>query len=427
MRRLGELCELINGRGFKKSEWGEAGLKIVRIQNLNGSPEYNYTAVPVGERNRVRTGELLYAWSATIGPYIWRAEEAALNQHIFKVIPTADIDKNYLYYLLLEATRELRHVMHGSTMTHILKSQLERLKVNLPSVTEQRRIVAEIEKQFTRLDAAVRTLRRLQAKLNGYTGALLHAVVSREASHVVPLGELLSEPLRNGHSAKPSHNGKGIRAITLTAITTGDFSEVNTKITSADPERVRDLWLSPGDFLFQRGNTAELVGLARLYRGPARFAIFPDLVIRARVNETVNWDYLELVLHADKTRAYLRSKSQGSAGSMPKIDQQAIESTPIPLPCRKEQDAVSERICAARTDLRRTSAEVELSIKHAGRLRHATLAKAFSGQLVPQDPNDEPASVLLERIRAGRERLVAGPVNSRRTRSRTPAVALQSE
>src|ERR1041385_4409592 len=94
---------------------------------------------------------------------------------------------------------------------------------------------------------------------------------------------LLREPLRNGHSAKRSPNSNGVRTLTLTAVTKGDFSEENTKITIASLEHIGDLWLCPGDILIERSNTPELVGTARLYNGPEKYAIFPDLLLRARV------------------------------------------------------------------------------------------------------------------------------------------------
>ena len=76
-----------------------------------------------------------------------------------------------------------------------------------------------------------------------------------------------------------------MRTLTLTAVTKGDFSIENTKLTVADPAKVENLWLEPDDLLIDRSNTPDLVGTTRLYRGPKEFAIFPDLVIRARLRE----------------------------------------------------------------------------------------------------------------------------------------------
>ena len=78
----------INGMAIKPSEWKETGLPIIRIQNLTGSQQhYNYYNGPVEEKFKVYNGDFLLSWSATVETFIWRGNEAVLNQHIFKVQP----------------------------------------------------------------------------------------------------------------------------------------------------------------------------------------------------------------------------------------------------------------------------------------------------------------------------------------------------
>lgn len=146
-------------------------------------------------------------------------------------------------------------------------------------------------------------------------------VVPNSPWPTVQLGSLLREPLRNGHSAKSTGTAHGVRTLTLTAVTKGDFSEKNTKITSANPDRVSTLWLESGDILIERSNAPELVGTTRLYRGPSNFAIFPDLIIRVRLNRTADPAYIELVLQSEALRTYFKKRAKGMSGSMPKIDQ----------------------------------------------------------------------------------------------------------
>lgn len=195
------------------------------------------------------------------------------------------------------------------------------------------------------------------------------------------LGDILSEPLRNGHSAKASTDGRGVRAITLTAVTYGDFSERNTKITCADPDRVRDLWLQPGDILIERSNTPELVGTARLYRGAGNFAIFPDLVIRARVDAKVLPEFVELALNAPSGRTYLTGLAQGTAGSMPKIDQGTVEQFPLTLPSRNEQERIVGAVGRMRGPTDRIRERLANALVTARRFRKAVLAAACDGRL----------------------------------------------
>jgi type I restriction enzyme S subunit len=176
-----------------------------------------------------------------------------------------------------------------------------------------------------------------------------------------------------------------VRTLTLTAVTKGDFSEKNTKITSADPRKVADLWLEPGDILVERSNAPELVGTSCQYRGPKNYAIFPDLMIRARVNEKADPSFVELVLRSEDVRRYFKSRAKGMSGSMPKIDQQTIEETPIPLPPLPEQRRIVAEIEAQFTKLDAGVAALKRVQANLKRYRAAVLKAACEGKLVPTE------------------------------------------
>ena len=83
---LGNLAQYVNGKGFKKNEWKTVGIPIIRIQNLNKlTAEFNYGDENHEEKYRVRNGDLLVAWSASLGAYIWNRGDAWLNHGIFFV------------------------------------------------------------------------------------------------------------------------------------------------------------------------------------------------------------------------------------------------------------------------------------------------------------------------------------------------------
>src|SRR3989344_4646386 len=171
--KLGNLADYINGRGFKKSEWKKKGLPIIRIQNLTGrSKEFNYFNGDIEEKNIVYPGDLLMSWSATLDVYFWKQVKSVLNQHIFKVVPK--INKIFLYYLLKTKISEMYSKTHGTGMVHITKDHFENIIVNIPeSLPLQSLIVSEIETQFTRLDAAVKSLKAVKQKLEIYRKAVL--------------------------------------------------------------------------------------------------------------------------------------------------------------------------------------------------------------------------------------------------------------
>lgn len=180
--RIGDSVRLVNGAAFKPIDWTENGIPIVRIQNLN-NPEasFNRTTRELPEKFKLRGGELLFAWSGTpgtsFGAHIWRGEEAWLNQHIFNVhFDEKEWDKRFLRFAINQNLAEYIRAAHGGAgLAHITKGRFEGSELLQPPLSEQRRIVAEIETQFTRLDAGVAALRRTQANLKRYRAAVLKA------------------------------------------------------------------------------------------------------------------------------------------------------------------------------------------------------------------------------------------------------------
>ena len=127
--RIKEVCQLINGRAFKPSDWGTEGIPIVRIQNLNDEDAaFNYFAGQYDPIHEINDGELLFSWSATpgtsFGAFRWYRGRGVLNQHIFKVIPIIPIDKDYLMYALNGNLQAIISKAHGGVgLQHITKKE----------------------------------------------------------------------------------------------------------------------------------------------------------------------------------------------------------------------------------------------------------------------------------------------------------------
>lgn len=146
--KLGSLAEFVNGFAFKPDDWSDAGLPIVRIQNLTDAKKpFNRTNRDVPDKYRVRDGDLLVSWSATLGVFVWdRGEDALVNQHIFRVVPDPRVvDKSYLRHMLTDALSSMGSHLHGATMQHVNRGAFLATEIPLPPLPEQRRIASMLD------------------------------------------------------------------------------------------------------------------------------------------------------------------------------------------------------------------------------------------------------------------------------------------
>lgn len=145
--RLGDVATYVNGYAFKPSDWGDSGLQIIRIQDLTGnSYTTNYYNGQYKEKYRVKDGDVLISWSASLGIYEWNKGDALLNQHIFKVIfDKIKVDKRYFMFAVHFLLAEMGKETHGSTMKHITKPRFDNTQFPLPPLDEQKRIAKSLD------------------------------------------------------------------------------------------------------------------------------------------------------------------------------------------------------------------------------------------------------------------------------------------
>lgn len=468
---LGELGEYLNGRAFSKSEWAEEGRPIIRIQDLTGtgnSPNY-YAGEDLEERYKVRPGDLLVSWSATLGAYIWNGSEGWLNQHIFKVV--SSVDKRFHYYLIRTILNDLYRQTHGSGMVHITKGKFEATPVTLPALHEQRRIVEAIEEQFSRLDAGVSALERVRANLKRYRTTLLKVAVEgkltedwrEENPNVERASDLLnrileerrerweknqlatyekkgkklpknwrsryteptgpntenlrelaegwcwatvaqvSQSVRYGTSAKTSSDLLDVPVLRMGNIQKGALDLRDLKYLPADHSEFPELLLQDGDLLFNRTNSAELVGKSAVYQDNLSLCSYASYLISVRLIEGCLPEYLSYFLNSIYGRLWVASVVSQQVGQA-NVNGTKLQTLIFPLPPLTEQRVIVEEVKRRLSILQEVEVEVEANLRRAARLHQSILKRAFEGKLVPQDPSDEPASELLRRIRRERER-----------------------
>jgi len=165
--RLGDVADFINGRGFKPHEWSTSGYPIIRIQNLNGTSEFNYYDGEFNDKILVEPGTLLFAWSGSrgtsFGPHIWKGPRGVLNYHTWRVEESSALIRQYLYFSLVKLTTQIENDSHGaSALVHMQKAYVVDYKIPLPSFEEQKEISCILQEYDKKRANEIQTLLKLQ-------------------------------------------------------------------------------------------------------------------------------------------------------------------------------------------------------------------------------------------------------------------------
>lgn len=142
--RQGDIADFSNGKAYKLTEWETSGTPVIRLQNLTGSGKnYYYSNLKLPERQYCESGDLLYMWSATFGPHIWKGQRAIYHYHIWKITCNeTELTKEFLYQLLGYKTSEWLNQSNGMGILHITKGSMEDLRLTIPPLLEQQKIAA---------------------------------------------------------------------------------------------------------------------------------------------------------------------------------------------------------------------------------------------------------------------------------------------
>ena len=215
---------------------------------------------------------------------------------------------------------------------------------------------------------------------------------------IVPFG-VLAVKIRNGISVKPDEKGP-LKIFRISAVRPMSFDLQDCrKITDTDG-KFQGYRLSYGDLVFTRySGSREYVGVSAMYRGDGSH-VYPDKLIRCEIkSEVLEPAYLEAATNSGESRTFIEKRIRTTAGQSG-ISGSDIKAMPVPI-CSYLEQAEIVRILEEKFKVTEAiESQIEAALADAEALRRSILRKAFSGELVEQDPNDEPAAVLLERIKA---------------------------
>lgn len=336
--------------------------------------------------------------------------------------PLADISPEYIYRFLAQdrVRRAAKENFTGAVgQARVPTSFIEELELPLAPLDEQRRIVAKLEKLLDKVDACHQRLVKIPVLLKRFRQSVLAAACSgrltadwREENPTKEIaeGELpagwksvctgdVIESLKYGTAQKCGYEKHGVPVLRIPNVTNGTVDHTDLKYAELPAKEIEQLQLQIGDILMIRSNgSVSLVGKTALVRGQERGFAYAGYLIRIRPkSEIVKSEFLNLTLGSFDIRLQIEVEARSTSG-VNNINTEEIRALCFSLPPLAEQQEIVRRVkglfaLADRIEAKFTQARVQID-----NLTPSVLARAFRGELVPQDPNDEPASELLERI-----------------------------
>ena len=302
-----------------------------------------------------------------------------------------------------QCSSQVAALQSGTTRKRISRRNLATIQLTVPPLEEQRRIVAAIEEHFSRLDATDTALAAAQRRLDALRRSAAAELFDRPEWTWSTLGEIAD--LKGGvtkdskREADPDYVEYPYLRVANVQRGFLDLSVVTT--IRAHRDKAEKLVLQHGDILFNEGGDRDKLGRGWVWEGQIENCIHQNHVFRARLTNG-GFDPYFISMHANTWGQRWFEKHGKQTTNLASINLATLKSFPVPAPSLKDQQAVVAELRSITTSEERLRTDLERAERHSRTLRRSILSEALAGQLVPQDPNNEPASALLERIAASR-------------------------
>jgi len=445
--RLSDICEIIMGQSPPSTTYNDKKIGLPFYQGkLDFGEIYPIPRVWCSKPKKIaEVGDILLSVRAPVGPTNICNEKCCIGRGLAAIRYYYREQHKFILYFFRSIENQISKIGTGSTFSSISKSKIENLSIPLPPLPEQQRIVSKIEELFTKLDAGVDALKKAKEQIKRYRQAVLKYAFEgmlteewREANRdklesasvllerikeerkkklgkkykelppidtselpTLPEGWMwvrvgeISDDIQYGYTAKAKNEPLGPKMLRITDIQENNVDWNNVPYCVIEPDKEKKYLLNEGDLVFAR--TGATVGKSFLIKGKIPKSIFASYLIRIVLSKNV---FKEYVYNFFQSYEYWKQIISNQLGiGQPNVNSQILSKIILPLPPLAEQQKIVEEIERRFSVADEVEKAIDNSLKQAERLRQSILKKAFEGKLVPQDPNDEPADKLLERVR----------------------------
>jgi type I restriction enzyme S subunit len=368
-------------------------------------------------------------YGATIGKVSILGVPAATNQACAVAAVNLGVcSPEFFYHYLCSQRDEFVKAGKGGAQPNVSQGLIKDWPIPLAPLSEQRRIAAKLDTTLAAVEACRQRLDGVAAILKRFRQAVLSAATSGELTREWREERGLADSWKTKVLSEiaDSRLGKMLDQRKNTGQLTPYLRNINVRWFSFDLEDIQEIRLADteiidldvrfGDLLICEGGEP---GRCAVWRGEDSKYTFQKALHRVRTSKHLLADYLSFCLSNSANNGKLEQLFTGS--TIKHLTGASLKKLQILLPSREEQEEIVDRVESLYSLADQLEARLTIARKVVDRLTPALLAKAFRGELVPQDPGDEPASVLLERIRAARQAEAGAGKPSRRGRPKAAA------
>ncbi len=403
--QLGDVFEIITGKTppKKNPEYFNGDIPFVKPGDLDKeiyitqTEDDSLTVEGLKYAPNLPKNTVLVSCIGNLGKKAILGVVGSCNQQINAIIPNGYIENKYTYFYIDKIVPWLEANASATTVKILNKGKFEQAPFLLPPQNEQRRIVEKIESEFAKIDEGLEHLENAKEQIKQYRQSVLKSAFSNCSSYI-KVGELC-EVVRGG-SPRPAGDEKYYNGH-IPFLKVADITKDNNKYLNEYTYTIKEAGLKKTRLVNANtlllSNSGATLGVPKICTFATTFndgiAAFLGLS-----NETLDFHYYYWL---SKTKE-LRCINQGAA--QPNLNTDIIKEQLIPNLNKFEQKEIVEEIEKRFAIADEVEKVVEDNIEKAKQLKQSILKKAFEGNLVPQEPTDEPASILLEKIKQERSK-----------------------
>jgi len=374
----------------------------------------------------IESGTLLVAMYGSIGKLGITSIKCATNQAIAFCRPDSNIvDLKFLFHALANANKELIAQGQGGAQQNISQTILKAQQIRLPPINEQRRIADKLDTTLAAVEACKQKLNNAAETIQRFRQSVLAAAVSgeltrewREERGITTEWEI--QPIENVADArlgkmldKSKNTGPERKYIGNINVRWFEFDLSNLSTIRVSDEEFQKLSLQPGDLLVCEGGEP---GRCAVWEQGTTPITYQKALHRIRPKPNIDSHFLSFCFKNAAEDGSLQKLFTGS--TIKHLTGRSLSKFKVPVPSKQEQEMVISKTLALLEVASTIESKIFKTKSVLNRLTSAILSKAFRGELVPQDPNDEPATVLLERIKAQRDAEAAAKKPAKRGRKK---------